>query len=66
MAAAWFNALTDARRAHAVSAGTEPWGRVHPEVLDAMGEVGIDVADGEPQRLTDDLAPSAQMLVTMG
>jgi arsenate reductase len=66
MAAAWFNALADAARARAVSAGTEPGARVHPEVLEAMREVGIDLGDCKPQKLTDDLARGAQMLVTMG
>jgi arsenate reductase (thioredoxin) len=66
MAAAWFNALADATKARAVSAGTEPGPRVHPEVLEAMREVGIDLADRKPQKLTDDLARGAQMLVTMG
>jgi arsenate reductase len=66
MAAAWFNALTDATKARAVSAGTDPGTRVHPEVLEAMREVGIDLADRTPQKLTDDLARGAQMLITMG
>jgi arsenate reductase len=66
MAAAWFNALADATKARAISAGTEPGARVHPEVLEAMREVGIDLADRKPQKLTDDLAHGAQMLVTMG
>jgi arsenate reductase len=66
MAAAWFNALADTAQARAVSAGTEPRARVHPEVLEAMREVGFDLSDRKPQRLTDDLAHAAQMLVTMG
>jgi arsenate reductase len=66
IAAAWFNALADATKARGVSAGTEPGARVHPEVLEAMREVGIDLADRRPQKLTDDLARGAQMLVTMG
>jgi arsenate reductase len=66
MAAAWFNALADAAKARAVSAGTEPGSHVHPEVLQAMREVGIDLSDRKPQKLTDDLAHAAQMLVTMG
>ncbi|MGA3121447.1 MAG: arsenate reductase ArsC [Polyangiaceae bacterium] len=66
MAAAWFNALADATKARAVSAGTEPGARVHPEVFEAMREVGIDLGDRKPQKLTDDLARGAQMLVTMG
>jgi arsenate reductase len=66
MAAAWFNELADATKARAVSAGTEPGTRVHPEVLEAMREVGIDLSDRTPQKLTDDLARGAQMLITMG
>jgi arsenate reductase len=66
MAAAWFNVLADATKARAISAGTEPGPRVHAEVLEAMREVGIDLADRKPQKLTDDLAYGAQMLVTMG
>jgi len=66
MAAAWFNALADAAKVRAVSAGTEPGARVHPEVLEAMREVGIDLSDRQPQKLTDELVHGAQMLVTMG
>jgi arsenate reductase len=66
MAAAWFNALSDSSRARAISAGTAPGARVHPEVLEAMREVGIDLAQQQPQKLTDELASQAQMLVTMG
>lgn len=66
MAAAWFNALADSKKARAISAGTDPGTRVHPEVLDAMREVGVDLSDRKPQKLTDDLARAAQMLITMG
>ena len=66
MAAAWFNALADATKARAVSAGTDPGTRVHPEVLEAMREVGVDLSDRTPQKLTDELARGAQMLITMG
>jgi arsenate reductase len=66
MAAAWFNALADSTKARAISAGTDPGTRVHPEVLQAMREVGVDLGDRKPQKLTDDLARGAQMLVTMG
>ncbi|MES1209775.1 MAG: arsenate reductase ArsC, partial [Pseudomonadota bacterium] len=44
MAAAWFNALANPAAARAVSAGTEPGTRVHPEVLEAMKEVGVDLS----------------------
>jgi len=66
MAAAWFNALADLSKARAISAGTDPGTRVHPEVLDAMREVGIDLASRTPQKLTDELAHGATMLITMG
>jgi arsenate reductase len=66
MAAAWFNSLANPREAQAVSAGTEPGPRVHPEVLEAMKEVGIDLSGQTPQLLTDELARGARMLVTMG
>ena len=66
MAAAWFNELADATKARAVSAGTAPGTKVHPEVLEAMQEVGIDLSGRTPQKLTDELARGAQMLITMG
>jgi arsenate reductase (thioredoxin) len=66
IAAAWFNALADRTRTEALSAGTKPAARVHPEVVAAMHEVGIDVSRVTPQLLTDELAASAQVLVTMG
>ena len=66
MAAAWFNHLVNPQRARAISAGTEPGSRVHPEVVTAMQEVGIDLSAGKPQYLSDELAKSASLLVTMG
>jgi arsenate reductase len=66
MAAAWFNHAADPTKARAVSAGTQPGARVHPEVLAAMGEVGIDLSTAVPRKLTDELARGATMLVTMG
>jgi protein-tyrosine-phosphatase len=66
MAAAFFNKLADPQKGKAVSAGTEPGLRVHPEVLAVMQEVGIDLSDAKPQKLTDELAREAQLLITMG
>jgi len=66
MAAAWFNALADSKKVRAISAGTDPGTRVHPEVMEAMREVGVDLSDRTPQKLTDELAHGAQMLITMG
>jgi arsenate reductase len=50
----------------AASAGTTPAGRVHPEVLDAMRELGIDLAGRRPRLLTRELAEQADVVVTMG
>ena len=66
MAAAFFNAGVDPAKARAVSAGTEPGDRVHPEVVDVMREIGFDLGGAKPQRLTDALARQASLLVTMG
>ena len=66
MAAAFFNALADPARARAVSAGTAPGMRVHPEVVEVMREVGIDLSSATPQKLTAELAQGAVLLVTMG
>lgn len=66
MAAAWFEQLADPGLARAVSAGTEPGERVHPEVVEAMREVGIDLAGRKPRFLSDELASEATWLVTMG
>jgi arsenate reductase len=66
MAAAWLNRLANAGRARGISAGTEPGTRVHPEVLEAMKEVGIDLSGAKPALLTRDLAAGATLLVTMG
>lgn len=66
MAAAFFNAFADPSKARAISAGTSPCERVHPEVLAVMREVGIDLAQARPQRLTEALARGADLLVTMG
>jgi arsenate reductase len=66
MAAAFFNALADPSKAHAESAGTQPGDRVHPEVLAAMKEAGIDLSGVKPRKLTQELAESADMLITMG
>lgn len=66
MAAAFFNQLADAHKAQAVSAGTAPGERVHPEVQAVMQEVGIDLSKAKPQKLTEELAKGAQLLITMG
>jgi arsenate reductase (thioredoxin) len=65
MAAAIFNAAVHPARAHAVSAGTAPGPQVHPVVVEAMRELGIDLSAARPTLLTDSLAATAAILVTM-
>ena len=48
------------------SAGTRPATHVHPVVVDVMRELDIDISGHRPQRLTDDLARWADVVVTMG
>ena len=66
MSAAFFNQLVDPDLARGISAGTQPAEHVHPVVMDAMREVGIDLSNAKPQKLTAELAQNAEMLVTMG
>jgi arsenate reductase len=66
MASAFFNALVDPTRGRGISAGTQPAERIHAEVAATMNEIGIALDDAAPQRLTDDLARTANILVTMG
>jgi protein-tyrosine-phosphatase len=50
----------------AESAGTQPAESIHPEVVEAMGELGIDVSEERPKRLTREMAERADVVVTMG
>ena len=65
IAAALFNRLADPARARAISAGTHPAGRVHPDVVASLRERGIEIAGETPQRLTPALAAGTRWLVTM-
>ena len=65
MAAAWFNKMCDRTKARAISAGTQPGERVHPEVVQIMGEEGIDLTDVKP-RFFRGTGAQATLLVTMG
>jgi arsenate reductase len=65
MSQALFERAADGRHA-ALSAGTTPGDRVHPEVVEVMRELGIDLADRKPQLLTRELAGQADVVVTMG
>ncbi len=60
-----FERAADGRH-EARSAGTTPAEHVHPEVIEVMNELGIDLTDRTPQLLTRDLAEWADIIVTMG
>ena len=66
MAAALFNRFANPSKARAISAGTEPGARVHPEVVTAMKEIGVDLSGAGTTKLTDDIARQAHILITMG
>jgi arsenate reductase (thioredoxin) len=65
MSAALFEREASGRHT-ALSAGTTPGERVHPEVIEVMNELGIDLSGREPQKLTTALAEQADIVVTMG
>jgi protein-tyrosine-phosphatase len=65
MSAALFEQAA-AGRHDALSAGTTPAERVHPEVVEVMRELGIELAGRTPQLLTRELAERADVVVTMG
>jgi arsenate reductase (thioredoxin) len=65
MSQALFERAAEGRH-RALSAGTTPGDRVHPEVVAVMRELGIDLADRIPKALTTELAEQADVVVTMG
>jgi protein-tyrosine-phosphatase len=65
MSQALFERAADGRHT-ALSAGTTPAEHVHPEVIEVMKELGIDLAGRRPQLLTRELAEQADVVVTMG
>jgi arsenate reductase len=65
MSQALFERAAEGRHT-ALSAGTTPGERVHPEVVEVMRELGIYLADSKPQLLTTELAEQADVVVTMG
>lgn len=62
---ALFERAADGRHT-AESAGTTPGPRLHPEVVLAMAELGVDLSGITPQLLTSELAQRADLVVTMG
>ena len=66
IAAAYFNQLADPSKARAISAGTMPGERVHPEVETVLRERGLELGATKPRLLTPELAAKAGLLITMG
>lgn len=65
MSQALFERAAEGRH-DARSAGTTPGDRVHPEVVEAMGELGIDLSERKPHKLSREDAEWADVVVTMG
>lgn len=68
MAKALFNRAAEEQGIllRAESAGTEPSEHVHPEVVDAMAHLGLDISKARPQLLTDRMVQDARSVYTMG
>lgn len=65
MSQALFDRATGGKH-HALSAGTTPAEHVDPNVIEVMNELGIDLSNKTPTRLTHELAQRADLVVTMG
>jgi arsenate reductase (thioredoxin) len=65
MAEAFFNHLAKGK-ALAISAGTQPANGINPVVVEAMGEVGIDISANKPKALTIEIVEKAERMITMG
>ena len=65
MAEAFFNQMAEGK-AIALSAGTQPGDKVHPVVVEAMKEVGIDISGNKPKMLTMEMIEKADKMITMG
>jgi arsenate reductase len=65
MSQALFERAAEGRH-EARSAGTTPADHAHPEVVEVMAEVGIDLTDQVPHGLTEEDARWADVVVTMG
>lgn len=66
MAAAFFNKMVNPTKARAISAGTNPDDKVHPNTVTVMSEVGIDLSDKKPKKISLEILKNADIFVTMG
>lgn len=65
MSRALFERAAEGRHA-AEAAGTQPAETLHPAVVEAMAEIGVDISDRRPRQLTREMAEKADVVVTMG
>ena len=65
MAEAFFNRIVKGK-AEGFSAGTQPASKVHPVVVEAMREVGVDTSGRKPKMLTFEMLKSADRVITVG
>ena len=65
MAEAFFNRLSEGRH-RGISAGSRPAETVNPVVVQAMKEVGFDISDKKPKRLSKEMILEADLAITMG
>lgn len=66
IAAALFNKMVNPAKAKAISAGTHPADEVHPNILAVMSEIGIDLSDEKPKKISLKMLKKADVFVTMG
>jgi protein-tyrosine-phosphatase len=64
--AAGLTQLRSAGRIHVRSAGSEPANEIDPTVVEAMAEVGLDISEELPKRVSDEIVRDADVVVTMG
>ena len=65
MAAGWLRHLAG-DRVEVLSAGSAPAGSINPVAVEAMAEVGIDIADQQPKLLSDAAVQQSDVVITMG
>jgi arsenate reductase len=65
MAAGLLNKLAHGR-VHVRTAGSDPAEEINPAVVEAMGEVGVDLSHEFPKALTDEFVRAADVVITMG
>jgi protein-tyrosine-phosphatase len=58
--------LRSGGRIHVRSAGSDPGEEINPAVVDAMGEIGVDMGEEFPKPLTDEVVRAADVVITMG